>query len=730
MSLTPQRQQPSYFGAGEGSGRKFATGLTESARKRRGGSPEVVKGVVDEQLLFGLEDRRRVHGDNDNGNGNENVVENSLLTLSGRKVFAFDSLVAREVRKKHRLRDKDKDNKDCSDNNESNSESDPEPETDKTPLTPSRNNTNNAAPVSALRQSRTQSSAKKNVAFVPPLGSSTPSKSVLRNPLARNNMRSSTIAASTAAALPPLAPSSKPSSKPQSTTATPERRTTRSATGSIPASAAATPKTPKTPKGRTPDAKLAARQRLKETVSVSDSETDEDDIESDDEEFGSDHDEDEDDDAPNFDADAVNAIEGDNEDRAVAPSRFGHKESDYDRDIKRRGKTRADVEDYFVETGTKGKKKNLTSNNTLSSLPVLTQAEFRASLENMPFKHKRERDQLSELIPTRFKQYDFELSQGFNLILYGYGSKRSVLSRFKAQYCTNVPVLTLNGYMPVVNLTADLLGKLSIGLLGKDASKSLGPASTQINNIAAYFQNPARTHSHMYLLINSIDGPAMRLPKQQLLLQTLIQSVPRGTVRIIATIDHINAPLLWDRQAADVFHWLWKDSTTYEEYFVETGYEGFVMVEAEARKGANGAVHVLRSLNSNARKMFKILADSQLETAAAATGRSGGDDNEPSRKKRRVGQADDGEDEDDEAAKAPTSTATTNSSSVGLAYYKFLNSCIENFCVNSQDNFKAQLAEFRDHRIILSRRGFQGEEILYIPFDKSVLETLLSQITF
>jgi Origin recognition complex subunit 2 len=41
-------------------------------------------------------------------------------------------------------------------------------------------------------------------------------------------------------------------------------------------------------------------------------------------------------------------------------------------------------------------------------------------------------------------------------------------------------------------------------------------------------------------------------------------------VMLMASIDHLSAPLLWDKQTASRFNWLWHDVTTYERYSVET----------------------------------------------------------------------------------------------------------------------------------------------------------------
>ncbi|KAJ3074385.1 Origin recognition complex subunit 2 [Podochytrium sp. JEL0797] len=686
---TPTKQQASFFGE-EGEallatpGRRRAVPVTALLDV---GDAALGKDVAgDEQFEFGCEDRRRAAArpreDGDEGSGDEGGV-------SGKAVFAFETLVARENRQRKKKQQQ--------------TQQQQQPTTPRGILTPSR---------------RLESQHKKSVVFSPQLEApATPS----HRSRAPSNLR---------------AKDNEDDNDDESPAASPT----------------ATPSTPKTPKLRTPDARLRASRRLRATVAQDDASDDE-----------------EEDDSEN-ESESDNESEEDEEQEPLSslpqqpdtPSRFKSRESDYDRDVQRRGKTRANVEDYFADGTTTVASK--TSNNTLASLPVLPRPDFLASLHKMPFKHAHQRNQLAALLPTHFPQWNHELSQGFNLLLFGYGSKRSLLTSFKESQnlSSHYPVLTLNGYMPSINLTHDLLAKLSTSLLQKDPAKPLGSPATQIRQIAEYLSSPTRQHTAVYLLINSIDGPALRTKQAQLILQSLVESCPRDALRVVATIDHINAPLLWDRQAADRFHWVWKDATTYQEYFVETQWEGMVMVEAGARKGANGAVHVLRSLNSNARRMFKILAESQVAAAGAVGGddigggeeeeddagnkKSGGKSGGKGRKKRRVvSKRDDGDedfdgvsdaDSDDNpsprkrsASSSKTTTATTATTPLGLSYYTFLTQCIENFCVNSQDNFKAQLAEFRDHQIILSKRGFQGEEVLYIPFETSVLVTLLGQIT-
>ncbi len=37
-------------------------------------------------------------------------------------------------------------------------------------------------------------------------------------------------------------------------------------------------------------------------------------------------------------------------------------------------------------------------------------------------------------------------------------------------------------------------------------------------------------------------------------------------------MDHVNAPLLWDRQAAAGFNWLYQDLTTFAPYWTEVAH--------------------------------------------------------------------------------------------------------------------------------------------------------------
>jgi origin recognition complex subunit 2 len=59
----------------------------------------------------------------------------------------------------------------------------------------------------------------------------------------------------------------------------------------------------------------------------------------------------------------------------------------------------------------------------------------------------------------------------------------------------------------------------------------------------------------------------LRSADEQLWLSRLAQA---PAVRLVASIDHVNAALLWDSRASAAFRWLWLDGTSYASYEAET----------------------------------------------------------------------------------------------------------------------------------------------------------------
>ncbi|KAK3831554.1 MAG: origin recognition complex subunit 2-domain-containing protein [Linnemannia gamsii] len=352
------------------------------------------------------------------------------------------------------------------------------------------------------------------------------------------------------------------------------------------------------------------------------------------------------------------------------------------------------AERYFQDLYQKSK----TSNNTLSKLPTLEHADFIQAIKRAPTKHAQETEMLRLLYEEQFSQWFFELVSGFNILLYGYGSKRQLLTQFATSMLTDAPLIIVNGYFPAITIK-DILDRISSTALGYTGPT--GSLQEQVAFIRAYFAQPDRTIQKIYLLIHNIDGSGLRAEKVQSAL-SLLASCPH--IHLIASIDHINANILWDTVKSARFNWVWHELTTFRPYLTETSFENSIMVR-QGELGARGIQFVLASLTSNGKGLFKVLAEHQIQAETNA----------------------------DDSNGAGTSTGggggVKNYMELGMAYNALFKKCQENFLVSNAVTFRTQLTEFRDHRIVHSKKGPDGVEILFIPLSASVLEGIIDNMT-
>ena len=104
--------------------------------------------------------------------------------------------------------------------------------------------------------------------------------------------------------------------------------------------------------------------------------------------------------------------------------------------------------DYFSQLSAPAKSKN-----TLKDVVKLT-AEQRANIAAaLPVRHSGEKARLLACHKSAMREWYFQLrSGGFNLLAYGFGSKKQLLSDFAKSWLTDGPVVVLNGYYPGANV--------------------------------------------------------------------------------------------------------------------------------------------------------------------------------------------------------------------------------------------------------------------------------------
>ncbi|XP_037314166.2 origin recognition complex subunit 2 isoform X1 [Pungitius pungitius] len=331
------------------------------------------------------------------------------------------------------------------------------------------------------------------------------------------------------------------------------------------------------------------------------------------------------------------------------------------------------VEEYFEAHGSS---KVLTSDRTLARLhtPKLDRETLVQLLKGKPSCCSEEIQQLHSKHQKHFSKWMLQLQLGFSVLVYGLGSKKSLLEDFRQAHLGQEIHLVVNGFFPSITLKS-ILNALTFEVL--EHQGSFRTPSDQIQYIAQTFKDSPDLH--VYLLIYNIDGPMLRAEKTQSALGQLA-SLPN--LHLVASLDHINAPMVWDQFKQSQFNWLWWECVTFQHYTEETSYENSLLVQQTGALALSSLTHVLRSLTSNARGIFQLLVKFQLENK-------------------------------------------DNPSYTGLSFQDFYQRCRQAFLVNSDLTLRTQLTEFRDHKLIRTRKGADGVEYLVVAVDATTLMDFL-----
>uniref|UniRef100_A0A8C8EG11 Origin recognition complex subunit 2 n=1 Tax=Otus sunia TaxID=257818 RepID=A0A8C8EG11_9STRI len=333
------------------------------------------------------------------------------------------------------------------------------------------------------------------------------------------------------------------------------------------------------------------------------------------------------------------------------------------------------VEEYFEAHSSS---KVLTSDRTLQKLQKrrLNQQTLHDLLKKAPLAYAAEIKELNQQHERLFSKWMLQLHLGFNIVLYGLGSKRDLLEKFRVSALQESVHLVVNGYFPSITLRSIL------NSITEDVLNHIGTFHSPLDQLEFIIKRfKADSSLELYVLIHNLDSQMLRGERSQQILAQL-SSVP--SIYLIASIDHINAPLLWDQAKLSLYNWLWYETTTFSPYVEETSYENSLLVQQSGSLALSSLTHVLRSLTLNARGIFRLLAQYQLENK-------------------------------------------DNPSYPGLSFQDFYQQCREAFLVNSDLTLRAQLTEFRDHKLIRTKRGADGVEYLLIPVDDSTLADFLEK---
>ncbi|KAI5249294.1 ORC2-domain-containing protein [Aureobasidium subglaciale] len=383
-----------------------------------------------------------------------------------------------------------------------------------------------------------------------------------------------------------------------------------------------------------------------------------------------------------------------------------------------------------------------TSTNTLPSNALLSHDDYFAKLNIYNDPHAADKHFLAALHENAFDQWLFELEEGFNICLYGYGSKRELLLDFADHLCQSsdkkTNIVVINGYSPNISVRDVLTTIAKHSLPSSTVSKlPLQPLALLDALLSALTASPSASPIHV--IVHSIDSPFFRKPLFQ---STISALAAHRDICLVASADTPTFPLLWDISQRSSLRFLFHDTTTYAPYTAELDpvEEVNVLLNRSGRRigGKDGVAYVLRSLPENARNLFRILVAEQLVLAGSSydthpgspdsdsiLGHSGdemevdhGNVTKPTRGRGRP------------AKKAPPPKVKTHktSSFVGVEYRTLYHKAVEEFVCSSEMSFRTLLKEFHDHDMVESKKDGLGVERLAVPFGREDLEDMLQEL--
>lgn len=318
---------------------------------------------------------------------------------------------------------------------------------------------------------------------------------------------------------------------------------------------------------------------------------------------------------------------------------------------------------------------------------------------------------------SSFEKWARELDEGFNLLLYGLGSKRSILNEFAKHVSRRGHVTVVNAFHPSVTMR-DMLASIA----RVPGVQSTSSSTLTLERVAEHFADS--DSPHLFIIVHSLD----HAPKLTRAISSLALS---PHIHIAASIDRFNAPLLFsasqlaarkgssfssDRAMKNVgYSWLWHDLTTLAPYTSELAFVDPTSISGASSSRARvditnpisgpltetAAMHVLAAVTAKAKKLFSLLAEKQLENADSS-----------------------------DAGDVNTAHNPNNQQHLGLTYDVLFTLARDAFIATNDTALRALLGEFRDHGLVISapQSGASGGEVLWIPLRKERLSKLVTTL--
>ncbi|CDW55251.1 ORC2 domain containing protein [Trichuris trichiura] len=284
-----------------------------------------------------------------------------------------------------------------------------------------------------------------------------------------------------------------------------------------------------------------------------------------------------------------------------------------------------------------------------------------------------------KLLEAQFPVWMLYLSERFNLLLYGYGSKAELLERFrKNELDGRYSHFLIKGYEPQLNLCKALRALAeNLNLLSR-RRREQASAITSAARMADFIRDgieKLKEPIDVVILIPSLDGIALRTMSNQQAIY-LLAEIPE--VHIIASVDHRNSAILFDDAKLSRGNFIWIEATTYKSYGTEI-LAGESKILGLSRK-MDKCKHSLSSLECVWASLTSKGVAAFVHLARMALGSRGGD----------------------------------------VPFWDWYRCCLDDFVVSSEASLRQHLVEFRDHRLVSMKTATDGTDLLHFEIDRQL----------
>eukprot|EP00934_Nitzschia_sp_Nitz4_P002418 Nitzschia sp. Nitz4//scaffold38_size140716//131879//133552//NITZ4_003177-RA/size140716-processed-gene-0.48-mRNA-1//1//CDS//3329550168//2413//frame0 len=362
----------------------------------------------------------------------------------------------------------------------------------------------------------------------------------------------------------------------------------------------------------------------------------------------------------------------------------------------------------------KRKREKSLRSEELSNVSFPRLSEYISSIKDA----SKDLDELEGELVGHFEEWMFQGVLNQSVLLYGVGSKQSLLDRFAKRLESEGDVMVVNGYDKDVQLDGILNAMVACWLGGRNPNPlktrdlflgrpfdldycsefsdshffqlSLG-ISKALADRASMSKRP------FYLVIHNLDGIMLRDKQLQEVLSVLVDNskTTRGlrALRLVASIDHINSPApLWDTLTWARFNWSWAQVDTLRPYQSELtrGLEDDTTSSnpsrqqqgrSSSRNQDQSIFGVLSSLAPRVTEVLQELARFQMEKVAKGEN--------------------------------------------WVAYKALLRQCVHKCIISSDHTMRSFLGELSDHRIVELNNEEGSDSMCRIPRDVNTLRQIL-----